>query len=272
MIPCNLPVQGRPRLWSPVFLRLFVWPFGLLLAWSAWGQEDRVLYLPDSVALHVRFIPAGTFTMGSPEDEEGRDGDEGPRVERSIESGFYLGTYEVTQRQWLAVMHHNPAAFQQLPDHLNQPVERVSWAAAQRFLEKLNKLEIGTFRLPSEAEWEYACRAGTTSRFYWGAEGDWTVHQHAWANSRSFATTHPVGEKPANPWGLYDMAGNVWEWTSTPYQPYGGPGGGPDSLKVFRGGSWFDFAPAHRCANRHKHGPAGKYSAIGLRLVWEPHE
>ena len=232
----------------------------------------RTVFLPDSKPLHFQFISAGQFTMGSPESEPGRDRDEGPQKKVDIETGFYLGTYEVTQQQWLSVMHYNPAVFKHRANHLQFPVESVSWSEVQLFLEQLNCMGLGHFRLPTEAEWEYACRAGTDTRFYWGEEENWTVHRNAWANSRSMAEIHPVGEKPPNPWGLYDMSGNVWEWTSDKYQPYDESRPPVDSLRVFRGGSWFDFENAVRCANRHKHGTAQWYPAIGLRLVYEPNE
>lgn len=239
----------------------------------AQSAKDRVtIYLPDSVPLVFKYIPEGEFIMGSPEQEQGRDRDESPQQNHRIEEGFYLGMYEITQAQWLSVMHYNPAVFQQLPVHLNQPVENVSWQDCQFFLEKLNGLGIGVFRLPTEIEWEYACRAGTQTRFYWGDMQDWTVHRHAWANSRSMAMPHPVGEKPPNPWGLYDMSGNVWEWTATTFCPYGRPSATIDSLRIFRGGSWFDFAQSQRCANRHKHATSRGYTSIGLRIVMEAYE
>ena len=252
----------------------FIWALGLcgfLTTLSAQKESLRV-YLPDSIPVDFRLIPSGDFMMGSPDSEEGRDRDESPRRMVSIERAFYMGTFEVTQQQWLTVMHHNPAVFRHRATHLQFPVESVSWSDVQFFLEQLNQLGIGQFRLPTEEECEYACRAGTNSRFYWGDEKNWTVHKNAWANSRSMAELHPVGQKPPNPWGLFDMSGNVWEWTSDKYQPYDESRPAIDSLRVFRGGSWFDFENAVRCANRHKHGIKQGYSAIGLRLVYEPNE
>ncbi len=253
----------------PPFYLILLFPLSLAAQHTS---SNLTIYLPDSIPLEFVLIPAGQYTMGSPEDEIGRDRDEAPQQRRQIEKAFYLGSYEVTQAQWLSVMHHNPAVFQQLPTHLKQPVENVSWQDCQVFLEKLNNLGIGTFRLPTEAEWEYACRAGSQTRFYWGDAEDWTVHRHAWANSRSMAMPHPVGEKPPNQWGLYDMSGNVWEWTATAFHPYGKPEDKMDNLRVFRGGSWFDFAPSQRCANRHKHGIQEKYTSIGLRIVMTVYE
>jgi formylglycine-generating enzyme required for sulfatase activity len=239
--------------------------------------ESVTVRLDADLSFPFRWIPPGTYQRGSPESEPGRDRDEGPRHRVILTRGFYLGTYEVTQAQWLAVMGENPAVFQQGEDHLRRPVESVSWEDCQRFLQRLNQRGRGLFRLPTEAEWEYACRAGTPTRYYWGdALEDYQTHPHAWANSRSMATTHPVGTKPANPWGLFDMSGSVWEWCQDWYGPYSaeeqtdptGPSAGTE--KIFRGGSWYDFPVSLRSSNRHRHRTDGRYTAIGLRLVWEP--
>jgi formylglycine-generating enzyme required for sulfatase activity len=194
----------------------------------------------------------------------------------TLAQGFYLGTYEVTQAQWAFVMGENPSVFQNLETSLRHPIEFVSWNECQNFISRLNSMGRGTFRLPTEAEWEYACRAGTQSPYYWGEQmAESGRSDYTWANSRSFAQTHPVGRKKPNPWGLYDMSGNVWEWCQDWYGPYlnreqmdpKGPDAG--TLKVFRGGSWYDFHESHRSANRHKHAPNERYAAIGLRLVLE---
>jgi len=222
------------------------------------------------------YIPPGKLVMGSSENESGRQSDEGPQREVQITRGFYLGKFEVTQQQWTAVMGNNPSVFKTLPKPENLPVESVSWYECQEFIARLDSLFDGNFRLPSEAEWEYACRAGTSSKYYWG---DFMTRNgtsdYSWANSRSMAMPHPVGEKKPNNWGLYDMSGNVWEWCSDWYGSYlseetidpKGPEMG--TYKVFRGGSWYDFRDAHRSANRHKHAPDLKFTAIGLRLVLE---
>ncbi len=231
-------------------------------------EKQIVVKLPQSAEIHFSYMPAGEFLMGSPETEMGRDRDESPQIRHTVAS-FYLGTYEVTQRQWLAVMGYNPATFQQSVDHLDYPIESVSWHECQAFVEKLNTLGIGSFRMPTEIEWEYAARAGTTTPHYWGEQQeDWFVNKKAWINSRSLGMTHPVGTKEPNPWGLYDIAGNVWEWTSTSYGPYG-EAPSDHSQKVFRGGSWYDFGKSQRSANRHRHGIDEKYPVIGLRLVWK---
>ena len=231
------------------------------------AQETKTLFLPDSVAIMFKAVPAGEFIMGSLAGELHRDNDEAPRTKVYVPS-FWMGIHEVTQKQWLAVMRYNPSVFTHKADHLEYPVESVTWLECEAFIEKLNQLGMGTFRLPSEEEWEYACRAGTDTAYYWGDyENERKITTKAWINSRSMATTNPVGKKPANPWGLYDMSGNVWEWTSTSYAKYGQEAK-TDSLKVFRGGSWFDFGNSQRSANRHKHKINEKYTSIGLRLVW----
>lgn len=250
-------------------MRLLAFFLFTIFSFQCFAQEKKVIFLPDSIALSFTKIPAGTFMMGSPEQEEGRDKDESPMTQVHIEKAFYLGTFEVTQKQWLAIMHYNPSTFKNHINHLDCPIETVSWQECQIFIKKLNDLGIGTFRLPTEAEWEYACRAGTKTAYYWGDENKpWVVNKLAWINSRSMALTHTVGEKPPNPWGLFDMAGNVWEWTSTTYSNYESIPKN-ENLKVFRGGSWFDFEKSQRSANRHKHEMHEKFSTIGFRIVLE---
>ncbi len=240
------------------------------------AARERTVPLPDAEPLRFGWIEPGTFQRGSDENEAGRDRDEGPRHQVTLTKGFFLGVHEVTQGQWLAVMGENPSAFRHEADALLRPVDSVSWQECRRFIARLEARGLGRFRLPTEAEWEYAARAGTTTAYPWGGDArESAVHARAWANSRSAGTTHPVGTKPANPWGLFDLAGNVWEWCADWYGPYaGGPqtdptGPATGTERVFRGGSWNDFAPAQRSANRHRHAPDGRYTAVGLRLVLE---
>ena len=237
---------------------------------------NKTITLPGNVPLQLRWIPPGTFQMGSAESEAGRDADEGPLHEVTLTRGFYLGIHEVTQAQWKAVMGTNPSIFVQGENPVERPVDSVSWEQCRLFIARLNALGLGKFRLPTEAEWEYACRAGTRTRFYWGDGVRLEeAHAYAWANSRSYATTHSVGGKRPNGWGLYDMSGNVWEWCGDWYGPYSadaqtdptGPAQGRE--KVFRGGSWYDFPISLRSANRHRHAVDRGYTAIGLRLVME---
>ncbi len=215
------------------------------------------------------WVPAGTFVMGSPEGEAGRDDDERQRAV-TISQGFWLGKYEVTQGEWEAVMGSNPSYFVECGARC--PVEWVSWEEVQEFIWKLNAKESGSgyaYRLPSEAEWEYAARAGTTGARY----GE--LDEIAWygGNSGPEPETHPVGEKRPNAWGLHDMLGNVWEWTADWYGAY--PSGavtdpaGPrtGSSRVNRGGSWGSLARNVRSAYRGNPSPGHRAYLIGCRLV-----
>ncbi len=223
--------------------------------------------------LEMVHIPAGTFTMGSPSTESGRDSDEGPQHQVTITKDFYLGKYEVTQAQWEAVMGSNPSSSYGVRP--NYPVYNVSWNDCQSYIEKLNQMGQGTFRLPTEAEWEYACRAGTQTRFYWGDDPNETqIKDYAWYDgNNSPSGTKEVGLKIPNAFGLYDMSGNVWEWCSDWYGSY--PSGsvvdpvGPysGSHRVNRGGDWGSNAQACRSASRGGHSPDGRASRIGFRLL-----
>ena len=211
-------------------------------------------------------VSAGSFVMGSPEDEEGRYSNERQREVR-ISRGFWLGKYEVTQEEWQAVMGANPSLFDECGSRC--PVEAVSWEDVQAFIRRLNERESGSgheYRLPTEAEWEYAARAGTTG----ARHGE--LDEIAWYIDNSGDETHPVGEKQANAWGLHDMLGNVWEWVADWYGEY--PAGavtdpqGPDagSSRVYRGGSWTAGAGVVRSAARYAVSP-GHRGSLGFRLV-----
>ena len=218
-------------------------------------------------------VPAGTFQMGSPASEPGREENEGPAHKVRIAKGFLVGKYEVTQAQWLTVMEENPST--QKGDDL--PVNRVSWDECQGFLQRLNALRGTTrFRLPTEAEWEYACRAGTTTTTYFGA-GEASAQQllaHAWFRNNAAGELHPVGQKHANPWGLHDMYGNVWEWCQDWYAPYSsfaltdpqGPKMGTE--RIFRGASLIGRPRYLRSADRGKVSPNAKRHTGGFRVVW----
>jgi formylglycine-generating enzyme required for sulfatase activity len=239
-------------------------------------QQDTIVYIAPDIAMHFVRISKGTYTMGSPDNERGRQKDEGPQHEVKINRPFYLSKYEVTQGQFEEVMGYNPAIFDNYADSDRHPVENVTWQQARTFTEELSARLGCHFRLPTEAEWEYACRAGSQTPYYWGERmAENGASDYAWANSRSMAQTHPVGEKRPNAWGLYDMSGNVWEWCSDWYGAYSEGSkvdpDGPDSgkNKVFRGGSWYDFYESHRCANRHRHAMDKGYTAIGFRVVME---
>ena len=269
------PVSRRARRgWTVALLALLaVRP----VAAAEPAPVTRSVALPGGGTLDFIWVPPGSFWRGSDATEAGRDADEGPRHQVTLSRGFFLGVHEVTQAQWTTVMGRNPAVFRHGPDAPRRPVESVSWEDCREFIARLAAFGVGRFRLPTEAEWEYAARAGSDARFPWGDDpAGQTTHRHAWANSRSMAVTHPVGGKPPNAWGFHDLHGNVWEWCADWYGPYAdgpqldpvGPATGKE--RVFRGGSWFDFPPSLRSANRHRHRPDGRYAAVGLRLVWEP--
>lgn len=222
--------------------------------------------------LEMVLIPAGTFMMGSPSNEQDRDSDEGPQHQVTLTQSFYLGKYEVTQAQWRAVMGSNPASGYGVGN--DYPVYSVSWNDCQTFIDRLNQMGQGTFSLPTEAEWEYACRAGTTTRFYWGDDPSYTrINDYCWySGNNNPSGTKEVGLKLSNAWGLFDMSGNVYEWCSDWYgsyssnaqiDPTGSTGG---SFRVFRGGSWFNSARFCRSAYRHYSSPDYSSGALGFRL------
>ena len=246
----------------------------------------------DAVAdMNFVWAPAGAFQMGSPDNENGRDGDEGP-VHRVKLDGFWIGQTEVTQAQWERIMGNNPSKF----EGDNNPVEQVSWEDAQVFLKKLNartpppappqqgggrgtpspKLGEGwggVYRLPTEAEWEYACRAGTQTAYSFGNDAN-KLGEYAWYSANSDSETHPVGQKQANPWNLYDMHGNVYEWcqdwkgaySATPQTNPQGPKTG--DARLLRGGAWsFDSRADLRCANRYAVIASARYIDYGLRVA-----
>ena len=234
--------------------------------------------LPDlpinATPLKMVYIPAGAFMMGSPDTEKDRQANEGPQHKVTITQPFYMGMYEVTQAQWQAVMGNNPSSFK----GGNLPVEHVSLIDCYSFVEKLNTLSQGIFRIPTEAEWEYACRAGTTTRFYWGDDNDYSqISQYAWYGSNSSNKIHNVGTKLPNTWGLFDMSGNVWEWCLDWYSGYTSDNQtdpkGPETgtYNLLRGGG-HEYAKECRSAYRGSNGGPNyiydnRKGSVGLRLV-----
>jgi formylglycine-generating enzyme required for sulfatase activity len=171
----------------------------------------------NSVGMDFVWIPDGEYMRGSPGNEPGRGSDEGPQHRVILTRGFHMQTTEVTQGQWRSVMGNNPSGFQSGDDY---PVENVSWNDVQAFIRKLNGMESGvSYRLPTEAEWEYAARAGSRTRFYFG-DDEGRLKDYAWYDANSSLRTQPVGRKKPNAWGLYDMHGNVWEWCSDWFGSY----------------------------------------------------
>jgi formylglycine-generating enzyme required for sulfatase activity len=209
-------------------------------------------------------IEPGTFKMGS----DSGDFDEKPVREVRISQAFWMGVTEVTQEEWKEVMGNNPSYFQKCG---KCPVEQVSWNDIQEFIQTLNSKEKdgSKYRLPTEAEWEYAARAGTSGDF----AGD--LDSMGWYDVNSETKTHPVKTKSANPWGLYDMHGNVWEWVQDWYSNGKYPEGsakdpvGPDSgsNRAIRGGGWDNNAFDLRSANRFSDSPKNQFHDLGFRLV-----
>ena len=221
-------------------------------------------------------IPSGAFTMGSPYSEIGRRDVEEPQLHVTVES-FYIMSTEVTQEQWKMVMGTNPSRFK----GKYRPVENVSWIDVQQFINKLNQIDPGKgYRLPSEAEWEYACRAGSITRFPWGDDpSNKKLNEYAWYKENSETAnvnaTSNVGLKKGNRWGLHDMQGNVWEWCEdlfySSYRGYPIDGRsrttGMAQNRVYRGGSCFSDAKWCRPACRAGLSPSSRENYIGFRLV-----
>ena len=283
-------VRGHPPAWA-----------------SGWGQDRRGVFVEftiDDVMQRMRWIPPGRFLMGSPEDEPGRWEWEGPQHEVTINEGFWLFDTACTQALWQAVMGENPSRFQSP----TRPVERVSWEDVQGFLEGINRRLPGLdLTLPTEAQWEYACRAGTTTALYTGPieilgshnapaldpiawyggnsgvefELEEAEDSSGWADKQyphERAGTHPVARKRYNPWGVYDMLGNVWEWCADHWHENyeGAPGDGSAWIaetaeagaeRVMRGGSWFGLARGVRAACRPALVPSVRGNYLGFRCA-----
>ena len=213
------------------------------------------------------WVEGGTFRMGATS-EQGSDADSYEKPVHSVTlSGYYIGKTEVTQALWEAVMGSNPSYWK--GDNL--PVESVSWDDCQEFIRKLNALTGQNFRLPTEAEWEFACRGGNNSRGY-KYSGSNYIDNVAWYWDNSGKKIHPVATKSPNELGIYDMSGNVWEWCAdwfgnysssaqtNPKGPYDG------SYRVYRGGGWGDYARLCRSSGRYCFSPGSRYCDLGLRL------
>ena len=260
---------------------------------TATSSENQT-YISNSLGMTFRLIPAGTFVMGSPTDELGRETDEA-QYTVTLSEPYYIQTTEVTQGQWKSVMGNNPSSFTDCG--LNCPVEYISWDDAQTFIATLNAMGEGSYTFPTEAQWEYAARAGSTSAFAngdikeTGCELDPNLDKMGWYCGNSCVDyeggyecsscgnnckkwgTQPVAQKKANKWNLYDMHGNVYEWCSDWYGDYTNAhvtnpvGSVEGSSRVFRGGSWFNTARICRSAIRIRDLPTIRYGYIGFRLV-----
>jgi len=244
------------------------------------SPDNGMETITNSIGMKLVLISKGTFVMGSPESEQGRDDGE-TQHEVTISEDYYLGVFEVTRGQYEKVMGTNLSYFQKRvigkSDSSMYPVDQVSWEDAVEFCKKLSELpeekKAGrVYRLPTEAEWEYACRAGSKAAYSFGANSK-TLGDYAWFGENSGRHTHPVGEKKANAWGLYDMHGNVWEWCSDWYGVYpkgsvsdpSGPSEG--SIRVDRGGSWAYGAANCRSAYRGWGAPSYRIGNDGFRVA-----
>ncbi|MGM3309631.1 SUMF1/EgtB/PvdO family nonheme iron enzyme [Anabaena sp. WFMT] len=246
-------------------------------------QQRLVRYfienLGNGVILEMAQIPGGTFLMGSPESEEGRRSWESPQHEVTVPS-FFMGKYQLTQKQYQAVMGNNPSDFK----GENRPVENVSWNDAVTFCQRLSQKTGKNYTLPSEAQWEYACRAGTTTPFYFGESitldlvnyrGHYPYASAPRCEHRQQTTTTDVGSFPPNAFGLYDMHGNVWEWCLDDWVDYynNAPTDGSavtisSDRKLLRGGSWFYSAGDCRSANRDRVSRDDRAHICGFRVVF----
>ena len=258
----------------------------ILCAGAAHGSDDTTVALPGGAEMPMVWIAAGKFTMGSPASEPFRDGDEGPPHEVTISRGFYLGKHVITQKQWESVMGTSPWVGQPLVQpNPNHPAVYISWDDVDSFLQRLNqKSGQEVYRLPTEAEWEYACRAGTATVWSCGDQRE-RLGEYAWYRQEDVSDgwmTHvgpehaqPVGTKQPNPWGLFGMHGNVYEWCRDWYAPdyYAnspatdptGPAAG--STRVTRGGSFGADAWALRSANRLQEAPDSRGYSLGARVL-----
>jgi formylglycine-generating enzyme required for sulfatase activity len=263
--------MSMKRIVMQIILIFFL--FVLFIPNTSLADDENIL---TSTTIGAKFvlIPAGTFAMGSPSNEPGRGSDE-TLHQVTISKPFYIQTTELTQGQWQKVMGSNPSYFKDCGGDC--PVERVSWNDVQDFIRKLNKMEgIDKYRLPTEAEWEYAARSGGKVEEYAGTNSESALGDYAWYNANSGSKTHTVGQKLPNSLGLYDMSGNVWEWVQDWYGDYlpgsvtdpVGPSSG--SYRVFRGGSWLSHALLCRATSRNNSAPELRRYLLGFRLVKTP--
>ncbi len=251
--------------------------FALVL--SAYAEQPKEK-ITNSLGMAFVLIQPGKFIMGSPENEIGRFTGEIPHAV-NLTNPFYIQTTEVTQAQWKSVMGKNPSSQKGCGD--NCPVEQVSWQDAQQFVQKLNQKEdTDKYRLPTEAEWEYACRAGSTAAFSNGGiteldcGNDANLDQIGWYCGNAKDQIHPVAQKKPNAWGLYDMHGNVQEWCQDwfgvyPYDEVNNPKGPTKgSYRAMRGGTWYSPARDLRCASRFGSPPHYRFRHIGFRVCMTP--
>lgn len=229
-------------------------------------KEQNARHITNSVGMDFVLIPSGTFWMYSDESDS-----EQPVHKVTIDEPFYLGKYPVTQKEWTAIMDSYPSCFE---GH-RRPVECVTFYHVREFIRRLNtEEETEKYRLPSEDEWEYACRAGTHTRYSFG-DDETALDTYGWYYHNSDYMTHPVGQKKPNPWGLYDMHGNVWEWCRDPYyRSHSDPLPDNRSLEapgstgfVLRGGSWVNNSWKCESSSRSSFDPNYAQYSLGFRLL-----
>ena len=244
-------------------------------------EAGSPLVVENSIGMPMRYIEAGSFMMGST--SEKAVSDEFPVLKTSIDHPFYIGVYEVTREDWLAVMGPSGAdtssgkpavhAEGRAPDEQDEsaryPVDSITWLEAKEFCRRLSEKEGRTYRLPTEAEWEYACRAGSTTEFYWGDTFD---TRYAWVDENSGRRSHPVGLKLPNAWGLYDMAGNQKEWCEDVYrykrgEPAQQTSRGASEFKVVKGSGWKWLGEFCRSSQRFQAHQNARESKYGFRVV-----
>ena len=232
------------------------------------GSNTISISVKDGISIEMVKVEAGTFMMGATPEMEKPNSDEKPLHQVTLTNDYYMGKYEVPQALWEAVMGSNPSYFK--GDNL--PVEKVSWNDCQEFISKLNSLTGRKFRLPTEAEWEYAARGGKKSRGY-QYSGNSNISDVAWYDGNSGSKPHPVGTKQANELGIYDMSGNVYEWCLDWYGSYSSSSqtnptdADSGSFRVFRGGGWGIYARGCRLSYRYIFTPDDRRSYLGLRLA-----
>lgn len=235
-------------------------------------HQILTLDLGGAVTMNFVLIQPGTFMMGSPDNERGRNQDEGPQHQVTISKPFYMGRYQVTQSQWQEMMRTDPSVFK----GYSSPVENISWRDCQGFFRRLSAQIGKRVRLPTEAEWEYACRAGTVTPFCSG-DSESSLQPFAWHYGDNVGKESPVGQKKPNPWGLYDTHGNVCEWCDDWYdiEYYGNsprmdPRGPDEGFgRVLRGGAWNYISQYCRSANRNSSPPYNCSRFYGFRCVLE---
>jgi len=274
-------VLVRARLFVLAVIGVLAWGSGRVLGEVPSPASDAPV--SNSIGMELIYCPPGRFVMGSPDTDPEAQPNEQPQVQVEITRGFYLGKYEVTYAEWRAIMGTEPWKGQEgVRESERAAVAYVSWYDCREFCQRLSRKEGKTYRLPTEAEWEYACRAGTTTRFSFGDDGSqlsdygWWGKSEPLGNAKDEPFTHEVGLKRPNPWGFYDVHGNVWEWCEDAYVPrlLGGRDpmtpGDHGSNRYIRGGAWWHVTTDCRSAYRPSDTPDSKHIDLGLRVALIP--